>query len=328
MPTKYYTYKKQAQAACQPGQTVRFTKGKGYYCYPIVAPPPPPPTGVVVAPPQGVLVVQDGGSSKGSYQFLYAPQALAGGDIGGLDIRNFTSYGIGIMSWNPALANAHKWFIHDSKISGISANPPRSENGTGEAGLWVGQFSEVARLVFGPGNAWMDVWTGSMCAGSHLHDLLLQHPEHVGIYHEHKSNDVLVEKFKTLQGSPGQSNPITVEWTYGGEGSHGITWREFEIYCPAGATGIFMDAGTWACIVGDPSPSAPKCIFTGPGDAIGVPNNLAGPTKNVVNMDNIIFKNQGRQVYYHNNGIGIEGEPAQPVHELHPHSTEVIEVST
>lgn len=308
---KYYTYKKDALAAALPGQKVNFKKGKGYYVTGT-----PTPTGVVVTPPQGMLVVEDGKGSAESYQSLYQPQALAGGSIGGLDLRNYKGYGISVMSWNPA-SKGKPWLIHDGKVSGISATPPRSRNGTAEAGLWIGQNDvEVARWIFGPGNAWMDLWTGSLCDNAHLHDLLFEHPELVAIYHEHSTTHALVEKFKILQGSSTQSNPINVEWTYGGVGSNNIHWQEFEIYCPAGATGIFMDAGTWGCIVGDPTGKAPKCVFTGPGDAIGIPNHLAGAVKNLVATDNIIFKNAGKQIYYHNNQIGL----GQSKKELHPHT--------
>lgn len=50
MTIKYYTYKRQAQAACLPGQKVEFKKGKGYYCYTL--PVPTPPQGWVVDAPQ------------------------------------------------------------------------------------------------------------------------------------------------------------------------------------------------------------------------------------------------------------------------------------
>lgn len=281
-----------------------------------IAPQPPAGNNVVVAPPQGSLTVHDGGLNQSSYEFLYAPQALAGGDIGDLDIRNYTGYGLGIMSWNPQGQNTTPFNIHDLKVSGISANPPRSSNGTAEAGLWLAQLANLSRIEFGPGNAWMDLWTGGLGQGGHYTDLLFTHPEGVAIYHEHVTSNLVVENFKILQGRSGQSNPINVEWTYGGQGSSSITWRAFEIYCPAGATGIFLDAGTYGCTIGDPSPNAPLCIFTGPGDAIGLPNNLAGPTKNIVNTSNIVFKNTGQQVYYHNNGIGAQ----KPGEVLHPHT--------
>lgn len=282
-----------------------------------VAPDPP---AVVVAPPVGPLAIHDGTQTESSYEFLYQPAALAGGDIGGLDLRNYLGYGLGIMSWNPQGTNTVPFTIHDGAVSGVSAIPPRSGNGTSEAGLWIAQLAELARWVFGPGNAWMDLWTGGLGQGGHFHDLLFQHPEFVASYHEHTTANLLMEIFKILQGGSGQKNPINVEWTYGGVGSSKITWRAFEIYCPAGATGIFLDAGTWGCEIADPSPTAPLCVFTGPGDAIGLPNNLAGPTQNVVHLPNISFRNAGKQVYYHDNAIGVAGRLAQPARALHPHT--------
>ena len=265
---------------------------------------PPPPPSVVVQPPQGTLVIHDGTQTVDHYEFLYQPQALAGGDIGGLDLRNYLGYGLGIMSWNPQGTNTVPFTIHDIKVSGIAAIPPMSGNGTSEAGLWIAQLANISRVVFGPGNAWMDLWTGGLGQGGLYTDLLFQHPEHVAIYHEHTTSNLTVQNFKILQGGANQTNAVNVEWTYGGVGSSKITWKAFEIYCPAGATGIFCDAGTWGCVIGDDTPGAPLCVFTGPGDAIGLPNNLAGPTKNVVNMSNISFQNTGRQIYYHDNAIG------------------------
>jgi len=89
-----------------------------------------------------------------------------------------------------------------------------------------------------------------------------------------------------------------VEWWYGGEGSSLLTFDTGTIYCPAGQTGIFLDAGTFGCAIRG-------VTFTGPGDAIGLPANLADPSKpNTVDRASCVFKNGGRQVYTHANAIG------------------------
>ena len=91
-------------------------------------PPPPPPTGIVPAPPQGTLAVHDGKGTQSSYEFLYqwsTPSALNGGDIGGLDIRNYTDYGLGIMSWNPDSPSVHPFTIHDCQVLRCLAGRPR-----------------------------------------------------------------------------------------------------------------------------------------------------------------------------------------------------------
>jgi hypothetical protein len=284
---------------------------------------PQVPTGVVVEPPRGPLTVHDGGKTQDSYQFIYQPQALAGGDIGGLDLRNYLSYGLGIMSW-PTSPNATKWLVHDIKVANVSRSVPRSANGTAEAGLWLAQLTELARIEFGPGNGWMDGWTGGLGQGGHFHDLLFKHPELVAMYYEHVTANLLVENFKMLQGRDGQSNQNNVEWTYDGFGSYGIKWRAFEIYCPANQSAFFLDAGTHSCEIGDPTPGAPMCIATGPGDAITLPNNRVGP-ENIVHMENMVFLNAGKKVSYHDNAIGAPltatralATAARP--KLHPHT--------
>ena len=145
------------------------------------------------------------------------------------------------------------------------------------------------------------MWTGTHCKGGHYHDLLFKQPHHVAIYHEHTSEDLLLENFVIGQGDPGQSNAINVEWWYGGVGSSKITWLAFDIYCPAGKAGLFLDAGTWGCKI---ATSGARCRFWGPGDAIWLPKNIAGPTDNVVDLTNISFENAGQQVYHHSNAIG------------------------
>ncbi len=266
--------------------------------------PPPPSTGTfTVAPPVGPLAVHDGTQTEDHYLFYYQPQALAGGDLGGLDLRNYLGYGIGLLSWNPQGLNTVPWTLHDGKVSGVAAIPPRSKNGTAEAGLFVGQLANVARWEFGPGNAWMDLWTGGLGQGGHYTDLLFKHPEHVAIYHEHVSANLLLERFIILQGGPAHEISVNVEWRDGSTAQHGITWRAFDIYCPAGGTGIRLGGGTWGCVIGDPSPSAPMCRFWGPGDAISLPTNIDGPTQNVVYPANIKFDNTGGHVVYNTDGL-------------------------
>jgi len=53
--SRYYTYKKDAEAALKPGQKVGFTTGKGYYLYyPVIAAVPSPAPRVPISPMPGL----------------------------------------------------------------------------------------------------------------------------------------------------------------------------------------------------------------------------------------------------------------------------------
>lgn len=129
--------------------------------------------------------------------------------------------------------------ISDCIFEHASASPPGSANGTAEANLWVGLSAHVNRVVLRDG-AWMGLWTGGSCHGSTFQNLRISE-QRIGIYMEH---DTTKCRFRDLLISA--DTGITVEWSYGGHGSHSNVIEDFDITCtdPQGY-GIFLDGGPY-----------------------------------------------------------------------------------
>ncbi len=248
------------------------------------------PPALVIAPPVGPFTVLDGGGTQESGVFLY--------DRGGSAIRkqqvsHYKGYGIGNMDYNPPQAPTGRTIVEDCIATDITASPPASRNGTAEAGFWFGNPTDAKRLV-AKRCAWMGMWTGAKCSGSIIEDFELLEMPKTGLYVEHVTANAVFRRGRIKA----QGTGIVVEWWYGGNGSHDLTFEDLDIYCPkAGPNsgGMFLDAGTYGCTIR-------RVRFWGPGDAIGLPNKLAVNTPNVV--DSCVFENLGRHVWRHDNGIG------------------------
>jgi hypothetical protein len=142
----------------------------------------------------------------------------------------------------------------------------------------------------------MGMWTGAKNFGSVIEDFELLEMPHVGLYVEHVTANATFRRGRIES----QDSGINVEWWYGGAGSYGLTFEDLDIYCPPRTgvvSGMFLDAGTYGCTIR-------SVRFWGPGDAIGLPNNLAGPTPNVVDEASCLFENSGQRIWYHSNAIG------------------------
>lgn len=270
---------------------------------------PPPPTGVQL--PVGPFVKKN---AQVSYRSAAQPVTVSG-----LDIENVSGKadGLLIMQWPPVLSTG-PYVVHDIITQNIGAVPPQSD-GTAEAGIWFGQQVQAQRLVCD--GSWEGLWTGAMCADSTITDFTVGKADgnggytkavnHIGVYAEHFTRRTLFKNFEVVS----TDNGINIEWWYtdstyapfvareypaaimGKAGSCKLTFDTGRIYCPAGRTGLFADAGTWGCVF-------KNLTFWGPGDALGLPNRLAGPDANVVDTASCTFLNGGRHVYNHNNAIG------------------------
>lgn len=200
------------------------------------------------------------------------------------------NYGIGNMAW-PATASTGVWTLRDCIVQDVAASPPRSMDGTGEAGFWIGQRTNAARLL-AKRCAWMGMWTGAKCDGSVIEDFQLLEMPHIGLYVEHVTSNTTFRRFSIHS----VDNGINIEWWYGGVGSHDLLFEDGDVYCAPGATGIFADAGTYGC-------TFRNIRFWGPGSAIALPNKMGiGGRPNVV--ENCVFENTGSHVTYHDNAIG------------------------
>ena len=254
-------------------------------------PDPTPPTDLNIAPPVGPFQVMDGGGTQSSAIF---DRSVSGVTRKKLDIRNYREYGYGLMAW-PAQTSTGRATIEDIVTNNIGQN--KAMDGTGEAGLWIGQTADVRRFVC-RNSHWMGLWTGARCNNSLFEDFELLDMPHVGLYVEHVTSNTIFRRGRIVS----QATGINVEWWYGGEGSHNLVFEDLDIYCPVGShwthSGMFLDAGTYGCTIR-------RVRFWGPGNAIWLPNKRAGSgAANVVDEATIKFENQGHRIRYHDNNMG------------------------
>lgn len=265
--------------------------------------------------PQGTLV------DKGSVEQLYytnVPQTIQGLYVHGVRSGDRAN-GVTILKWPAALNSpAGKFVVQDLKAVDIG-NWPTTYNGTGEAGIWLGQEMNATRLW--ADGSWMGIWTGGSLRDSVIDNFTIIGPDgtspgkKIGVYCEHFTRRVTFQNGYIYTNSTG----INCEWVYsdsygpfvnaeysgrtqaGKAGTFECTFQDLVIYCPPNndgtTSGIFVDAGNWGNIIR-------RIHFWGPGDAIWLPNNLAGNTNNFVDVASCIFDNSGGHVQYHSRGIG------------------------
>jgi hypothetical protein len=225
----------------------------------------------------------------------------------GKHVSSGTNDGIANMVWPPQ-ASTGVWTLEDCIVENIAANPPRSTNGTGEAGFWIGQKTNAARLV-ADACAWMGMWTGAMCDGSVISDFDLSGNPHVGLYCEHVTRNTTFERFKINH--TGDGNAVNIEWwyadgtygsllPYGGKaGSYSLTFQNFDITVPKGSWAFFADAGTFDCHWSNGK-------ISGAGNGIAHPKNLVDPSKpNTIDWTSIDTSElTGTKELVHSNAIG------------------------
>jgi hypothetical protein len=230
-------------------------------------------------------------------------------------VTRSSDYGIGNMRWPYAGPSSGVWNLTDCRVENVSADPPRSMDGTGEAGFWVGETTNAARLE-ATKCAWMGMWTGAAVAGSRFVDVNLHDNPLIQLYCEHVTRDVTFTNCSFGPGNTGSS--INVEWwyadpvygptlPYGGKaGSFDVTFVDCDIWCPAAPAdagwrayqyaGAFLDAGTFGF-------TFKNCRFWGPGKSVGLPRNTVDPAKPNLIVE-CVFENAGGGPYTHDNLIG------------------------
>ena len=266
------------------------------------------PSGLTVASPEGPFVVYDGNYVADTDPAFFVRTADPV-TLQKIQIQRYTGWGIGSMQYfPPADPTPERTLVEDCIAKDISASPPGIRDGTGEAGFWFGNPT-TARRIYAENVSWMGIWTGNLCQGTALdpcifEDVKVKQPNTgsagIGIYVEHVTKYAIFRRFdiETTNG-----NGINVEWWYGGEGSSNLVFEDGRVYCPPSGiewnaymkAGIFVDAGNYGC-------TFRRITFWGPGNALGLPNNLASPVPHVV--EDCVFQNGGYQVQYHDNAIG------------------------
>jgi len=267
----------------------------------VVAPPPPPPP-----PPSGGPTLPQAPFTKFSsaqwYRNAGAPQL-----IDGLDVEGTPDYGVGLMQWPPVMSPS-PFTMTDIITQNVGHLPP-TMNGTGEAGIWIGQSCNANRLVCD--GTWMGLWTGAMCCDCVIQNFTIGKADgaggytnpvnHVGLYVEHYTRRVTFQNFQITSGN---SNGINSEWWYpdatyspfanaeypatpaGEAGACENTYDTGRVYCPAGAWGMYLDMGSWGNTV-------KNITFWGPGNAIRTVGPLHGPVANNIMTSTCTFLNGG-----------------------------------
>jgi hypothetical protein len=182
----------------------------------------------------------------------YGPLRVVGGE-----------YGLGVMRWpaGPTTAPVH---LHDLDVSGVHANPPRSSNGTAEAGLWVGNNAIIERCKVHD-CAWMGMWVGASCEWLVASDLdidVRMNPSAVGVYLEHSCEYVRIRRSRIRAAG----NGINLEWWYEGTGPRRLILEDCTIVSDE-AWCVFVDAGVYGC-------EFRRCTLVGP-NGIAHPLHLA-----------------------------------------------------
>jgi hypothetical protein len=266
----------------------------------------PPPSGFVVAAPQGPLTDSPP---------IYLPTNLPGLTAKKRVMSSETD-GLRLMKWPPA-ASTDRYTLRDLQVDHVAAVPPRSQNGTKEAGFWIGQAVNAYRLL-AKDCAWMGMWTGCMCDGSHISDFELLGMPHVGLYLEHVTRNTLFGDFR-IEILPGAAAEAAVksEWwyrnttygpllNYGGlSGSYNNTFDGFELLVPPGVWPFRLEPGTFGNIIRNG-----RIVYTDPSNpgnlGISHPKTLVDPSKpNLIDWASIEFVGQvGERDHVDTNPVG------------------------
>lgn len=256
-------------------------------------------------PPQGALTLHDGGYASQSGIFSRDPGAV---EITGGHYTRYTGYGVAQMAWNgKAVQSTAQSKIHDLMVDYIKA--ASSMNGTGEACLWLGNWTHAYDIVLNMGQ-WMNLWTGAACWNSLIEDILFKQTPGVQCYIEHQTIGATFRRI-VMEENPGGTNPYNIEWAYGGACSHHNTITQQKIYVPANRW-LFFDAGTYGNKLSE-------LTLYGPGNGIAMPANLVDSNQpNQIDWSTIDTTNlAGVKYKVHNNAIGAQHAPLAE-HMLEP----------
>lgn len=265
---------------------------------------PAPPPGLVITPPVGPFTILDGTSTTESGKFT---RTQGGASIKKLSAKNFTGYGIADMDyWIPKPSTGTS-VIEDCIAEHISSNPPRSMDGRGEAGFWIGNKTNAQRLL-ARDCAWMGMWTGAACNGSIISDFQLLDMPHIGLYVEHVTQFTTFRRFKI----DSQDNGVNVEWWYadsayssmvvnnpmpGKAGSRDLVFEDFDVTSANGWC-FYVDAGNYNVVIRNGKISGKN--------GIAIPSRLADPSGTIqidwASIDTSGITGTVKEI--HNNPIG------------------------
>jgi hypothetical protein len=277
-------------------------------------------------PPRGTLSVRDGGGTRSSFPDCWMTTA-APFTVQGKHVKNVTFAGVGSQQqWQNGLPieNPGRTLIEDCIIENVRQAPAGGSGGTGEAGAWLGNPTDMRRVVI-RNFAWMGVNLVGRGHHSNLTDVLIDGGP-VGVYFEHYAHTIRLERVKTstdirTTAVAGGSEPLgllagrsfTFEWVYSGiygrVGPHTVEFIDCPIYCPpedprflSGPTGFDPSSGVYI----GPGCHSVKFLgstyFYGPGVGVWAPTQRLGP--DIYIAPTVQFRNGGARVKYHNLPMG------------------------
>jgi parallel beta-helix repeat protein len=180
-------------------------------------------------------------ASKGIHDWLGSNASTDTG-VYRTSINGFKDFGILFHSWvNNAPAPGERAIAIRNTITSIQNGA--TDNGTNEAGIWLGGRNNVAFGNTIDGTGWEGVWTGGDHSRPIVHSNVIRNTKMAGIYLEHSSDDARIENNSITQTGTG----VNVEWTYGGVGTQRVAVRNNEIV--GVRIGIFLDTGSHDSIV-------------------------------------------------------------------------------
>ena len=87
---------------------------------------------------------------------------------------------------------------------------PATDNGTNEAGIWLGGRNNVAFRNTIDGTGWEGVWTGGDHSRPIVHSNVIRNTKMAGVYLEHSSDDARIENNSITQTEHGRERRVDV----------------------------------------------------------------------------------------------------------------------
>lgn len=302
--------------------SVRFAKGSSWYRVEALNVSDEgvwPPTSTGPAPPQGNLQVLDGRGTTASFPNCWRNTDEAW-DVREKHVKNVTFAGVGSQFFWPPKPTYPRTTVSDVIVENVSQPRPGQSGGTGEAGAWLGNPTDLKRAHI-RSCAWMGMNIVGRSQGTVVEDVLIETCP-VGVYFELATHDVTLRRVFTrdIKTTPvaGGTEPmgllagrsVTMEWwhrfpEYGGVvGPYNVTLEDCDIYCPPRdprfefdpCAGIYIGPGCYGI-------KAVRTRFWGPGWAVLAPKIRANNGADVV-LEDCVFEQAGPKLSYHNLPMG------------------------
>jgi parallel beta-helix repeat protein len=186
--------------------------------------------------------IDGGGSASTGIRDCQTDDSTGDDSVFRTQIASVQDYGVLFNAWNAGQWTAgERDLAVGNTIRGVYN--AATDNGTNEAGIWLGGQDNVAYDNTIDGTGWEGIWTG----GLHSHPIVshntISNTKVAGVYLEHSSDDAVISDNRISNTGTG----INVEWLYSGAGSLRVQILRNSII---NATfGVFVDEGDDGAVV-------------------------------------------------------------------------------